>query len=56
MHPIAPRHVLQERTLDYLFQESVEEQFEALQTIQDKPGKRFKFGALFSQWFKNSDN
>jgi hypothetical protein len=52
MPELAKKPLSREQALDYLFQDSIEDQFEALRLIKSKPEKRQGFMATVSQWFK----
>jgi hypothetical protein len=55
MSNIVTHYVSRDKTLDYLFQESVEEQFESLRESQERPAKKNMLASLFAQWFRGGN-
>lgn len=56
MHHAVARQSSRERTLDYLFQHTIEEQFEPLRVIQEERLQQSKpgFWQRMTQWFKDT--
>lgn len=52
MQYVASQYVSREKALDYLFQETAEEQLEAFQGIQNKTPRRPAILTRVSQWFR----
>jgi hypothetical protein len=52
MSKYAVRELTHDTALDVLFQQSAEEQFEALRTMQERPDRGVTLMDSFRQWFR----